>query len=500
MNLHSGCSPLSYLQRALFDRMVVQMGADRIARAAGCYVVLIGLIGMVGGCGSKVKLDPKPVIYKPGRFELAEMVPTAQRTPDFHVFYATNRVAKGPADKREYTNGVYDGLRLGVANVSMGSNGESWDEINTHNTTFDVTSFHELARLKGPATSQPSADADSAFVKAVNEQLAVSPNKQVNIYVHGFRTDMKWECGILAKLFHLSGRRGAMVCFAWPSRQSLMLYGGDVNRARESAPRLVQLIELLARQTDAERINLLAYSCGAPMVTDAMVQLRARYPEDDAAAIAKRFRIGNVIFAASDIDLKTFVKGQLQQIRDLADHVVIYIADNDGALGLAKLGYGASRVGRPNLKELEVTQADLDRFAKDEELQVVDVTDVPGPHAVGGGFGGHGYWYANDWIMTDLLVTFRWQIPAEERGLVRRAGKARWYFPKDYPEKITAALRRRLGESTTAPTTAASAQTGPAGTAAGEPLNSSPSQSAMPEPDTIAGGIAPPRTTVQLQR
>ena len=115
---------------------------------------------------------------------------------------------------------------------------------------------------------------------------------------------------------------------------------------------------------------------------------------------------------------------------------------------MASRGYGASRLGRPDLKELELTPADLDRAAKDEELQVVDVTDVPGPHAAGGGFGGHGYWYANDWIMTDLLVAFRWQIPAEERGLVRRPGKARWYFPKDYPEKITAALRRRLQEST----------------------------------------------------
>jgi len=190
--------------------MVVHMGANRIARAAGCYVVLIGLIGMVGGCGSNVKLDPKPVIYKGNRFDLAEMVPPTQRTQDFHVFYATNRVAKGSADERKYTNGVYDGLRLGVANVSMGGNGESWDEINSRNTTFEVTSFQELARLKGPATSQPSDDDDAAFVKAVNEQLAVSPNKQVNIYVHGFRTDMKWECGVLAKLFHLSGRRGAM--------------------------------------------------------------------------------------------------------------------------------------------------------------------------------------------------------------------------------------------------------------------------------------------------
>jgi esterase/lipase superfamily enzyme len=415
-----------------------------------CYAALIGLAGTAGGCGSKVKLEPKPVIYAPGRFELAEMVPPSQRTPDLRVFYATNRAAKGPTDKRDYTNDVYDGLRLGVANVSMGDGRETWDEISNRNATFRVTSFRELARLKGPsATSQPSGAADP-FVRAVNEQLAVSPNKQLNIYVHGFRTDMEWECGLLAKLFHCGGRRGAMVCFAWPARQRLALYGSDVDRARQAAPRLAELIELLARDTNAERINVLAYSCGATLATDAILELRARYPQDDAAALGRRLRIGNVIFAASDIDLRTFVRSQLQQLRDIADHVVIYIAANDAALRMVSRGYGASRLGRPDMTELELTPADLDSAAKDEELQVVDVTDVPGPHAAGGGFGGHGYWYANDWIMTDLLVAFRWQIPAEERGLVRRPGKARWYFPKDYPDKITAALRRRLQESTTA--------------------------------------------------
>lgn len=417
------------------------------AFVACCCTVLIGLAGAGGGCASKVKLEPKPVIFAPGRLNLAEMIPSSQRTADLRVFYATNRGAKGSADDRDYTNSVYDGLRLGVANVSMGDDRDSWDEISSHNATFRITSFQELARLKGPPTSRPSEAADR-FVNEVNAQLAVSPNKQVNVYVHGFRTNMEWECSVMAKLLHCSGRRGAMVCFAWPARQSLMLYGSDVKRARQSAPRLVELIELLARQSEAERINILAYSCGATLATEALMQLRARYAQDDADALSQRLRVGNVIFAASDIDLQTFVRGQLGQIRDLADRVVIYIAANDGALGMASAGYGASRLGRPDLKELEVTQAELDSLAEDQELQVIDVTDVPGPHSIGG-FGGHGYWYANDWIMTDLLVAFRWQIPADERGLVRRPGKSRWYFPKDYPAKITAALRNRLGDSMT---------------------------------------------------
>ena len=42
-------------------------------------------------------------------------------------------------------------------------------------------------------------------------------------------------------------------------------------------------------------------------------------------------------------------------------------------------------------------------------LQVIDVSDVPGPQGFGG-VAGHYYWYSNDWVMTDVLVTFRWQM------------------------------------------------------------------------------------------
>jgi esterase/lipase superfamily enzyme len=339
-----------------------------------------------------------------------------------------------------------DRLRLGVAAVRMGQVDATWDEIcaatsgKDANPSFRLVRASEFGHLQGDAAPGP-------FVEQIDRQLAVSPNRQVNVYVHGFRTNFDWEVEVLAKLFHCSGRRGAMVCFSWPARQSLMLYGSDVERGRKSAPHLADLLELLATRTQAERINVLAYSCGATVVTEALVELRERHRDADAAELSRRLRIGNVILAASDIDLKTFADKQLMRIQDLSQGVVIYIAKNDAALGMANFGYGASRLGRPDVSELELTQADLERAAQNTRLQVVDVTDVPGSHSAGG-LRGHGYWYANDWVMTDLLVIFRWQIPADERGLYRKPGLARWFFPSDYPEKVTASVRRLGAPST----------------------------------------------------
>src|SRR4051812_11817022 len=107
-----------------------------------------------------------------------------------------------------------------------------------------------------------------------------------------------------------------------------------------------------------------------------------------------------------------FARDQLLRLQDLSDNLVIYIADNDMALGLSSLSYRASRLGRPDVSKLNLTKEQLEKAANDTSLQVIDVSDVPGPHASGGGFGGHGYWYANSWIMTDLVVMLRWQVTA----------------------------------------------------------------------------------------
>jgi esterase/lipase superfamily enzyme len=427
---------------------------DRRATLAALATLLLtsGLLG----CGG-TKLKPMPVIYGPERNNLCEWIPESRRSPDVKVFYATNRTGSGRADDREYHNGVDDKLHVGTAVVRAGGAKGTWEQLcrdssgKGGNPTFKMTRATELASLGGKAAADP-AIAGEPFYRAIDEQLAISPNKQVNIYVHGFRTNMAMDVETQAKLLHCMGRRGVVVCFIWPARQNLLLYGADVDRGMKSAPYLTDLIQLIAEHTNAERINLLGYSCGSAVTTKALCDLRDRYAGETPQQLSKRLRIGNVILAASDIDLKTFARDQLEQLKDLSDNVVIYIAQNDMALGISSLSYGASRLGRPDVSKLKLTKAQLEEAAKDTSLQVIDVSDVPGPHASGGGFGGHGYWYANSWIMTDLLVMLRWQVTAEQRGLYQKPGLARWFFPKDYPKRINEAIYGFI-QPTTAPAT-----------------------------------------------
>jgi len=82
----------------------------------------------------------------------------------------------------------------------------------------------------------------------------------------------------------------------------------------------------------------------------------------------------------------------------------------------------------------------LERLAADPRLQVIDVSDVRGAHELGG-MRGHGYWYANDWISTDVTLSLRHPIPPEKRCLVNMPGTSRiWRLPDDYPQCVAERL------------------------------------------------------------
>jgi esterase/lipase superfamily enzyme len=381
-----------------------------------------------------------PVIYRPGGLDLCSIIPAARQTTDVQVFYATNRKRDPRHTDRGYGNDVDSSLHLGVADVRVGDAGTSWEEICRASSGGDGDPKFKLA--KTTEFSDPAILYDS-----INQQLAMTPNHQVNIYVHGFFTRFNVAVELLGKMFHCSGRRGVMVCFSWPARQNLLVYGGDVERGRASAHYLADLIEQVAANTRAEEINILAYSAGAPCATDALLELRRRHPDQTPERLARSLRIGNVIYASSDLDTATFARQQIVQLKELAREVVIYVSANDSVLKTASFFYGASRLGHPDRNKF--TKAEQEAVARDAQIQVVDVSDVPGPQGFGG-FGGHYYWYSNEWVMSDVLVDFRWQISPDQRGLYRTPGTSRWHFPKDYPQKVTEAVKR-LAAPTTAP-------------------------------------------------
>ena len=54
---------------------------------------------------------------------------------------------------------------------------------------------------------------------------------------------------------------------------------------------------------------------------------------------------------------------------------------------------------------------------------------------------GHRYLRKSPWVSSDILMTLKFNLKPNERGLVQTEGQAVWAFPADYISRLTAALQ-----------------------------------------------------------
>jgi esterase/lipase superfamily enzyme len=393
------------------------------------------LLVLLTGCASEPHLMPTPVVFQDERLDFRPVLSPELRSTRLPVFYATTRAPAPEGEPGHYVNAMGKGLTLGVADVRLGGPDWTWDQLVASDLTNTVAQARPGAveRVDELGTLRPDAgpgETERRFIAAIDARLAKTRNKEIVLYVHGYRVTFDEVAVQMGSFAHFLGH-GAVVTFQWPTGLNFWNYLTDCPRAERYIPDIERLVALLALSS-AERINILAYSCGSPLLAAALARLRARHAQEGRTGLAKRYRIGNVIFAASDVDFKTFAHQDVPPILDLAQQLIIYASRNDRALGFSSLLAGASRLGKPDIADL--SPQELERLAADPRLQAIDVSDVRGAHEMGG-MKGHGYWYANNWISTDVTLSLRHPIPPAQRCLVNVQGRPlTWRFPDDYPK------------------------------------------------------------------
>ena len=405
-------------------------------------VLLAALAALATGCATvEPHLVPAPTIFKDDRLSFDQTLPVELKSTRLPVFFATTRAAtEGP----EHFGNDSAPLTLGVARVRLGEQGWSWDELIASDRTSSVDKPRngavESVEIIGRAGDDDVAlsDADRAFVAAIDAHLARIRNPELVFYVHGYRVTFDEVAVQMGSFAHYLGQQ-ATVTFQWPTGTMFWNYLTDCPRAQRYIPNIERLITLLAR-TKAQHINVMAYSCGSPLLASALDRLRARHPELNHEALQRRYRLGNVIFVASDVDLKTFARDHVQPALDLARQVIVYFSRIDRALGFSALLAGTSRLGQPDISDLTVEE--IQRFASNARFQAVDVSDVRGAHEMGG-MKGHGYWYANEIISTDVALSLRYPIPPAERCLTNPEGKRVWRIPDNYVDCVANRLLER---------------------------------------------------------
>lgn len=407
------------------------------------------LAGLLAACQSPVRLMPTPVTFSSGEVDPFEKIGAQLRTTEVPVFYATNRAALIEHPAPVHTIVPSDDLRMGVAHVRVGDETLDWETLHRLSTSADPDErpivqldwLEQMAKLRAGEQVKNSPEA-RAFFDKVNQALAASLNSELLIYVHGSNNTVPRGSAQAAQFRHFTGRRMVVLVFMWPSAGSILRYLTDVNNAQASVEPFARMVELLAENTKASKIDVLAYSAGAQVLSPALVRLAKPREGESREQLRSRLRLGQIYFAAPDIDTRRFAD-ELGSYLGIIDRVSVAANLNDSVLRFAAIVGRGSRAGRPDVSELSEEQT---RFLVDAsgtlpfDLIRVDPQDIPNLPETS-----HAFWYDDPWVSGDMLAQFVLNAPPTRRGLDEQhtpGGARYWRFPSDFYDRIYRLFRK----------------------------------------------------------
>ena len=408
-------------------------------------LLLLAVMLLLGGCSSPVRLMPTPTLFASGDPEAFETGADVSWDPTIEIFYATNRLAMGPPDARHYSRMQSNQLRLGVATLKVGDGTKTADELRAMSTSvvederpkITLQSTREMAVLEDGA--QPPGPDVAEFFASVDALVRRGSDRDLLIYVHGANTNFERAAAQAAQFKHFLGRDAVVMVFAWPSAGSLLRYGRDVATTRRTEPVFARLIAQLSSGTQAAHLNVLAYSAGSMIASPGLARA-----SDGAAAAANSapLRLGEIYYAAPDIDFPVFVDN-LPRYQGQVRRVTVAVNLSDRVLSFTEWIHRVSRAGRPNLAEIgpEETRWLVEASGRNElDVLSIRAEDLPGLPV-----DSHAFWYDHPWVSSDVLLKLRFHAPPLARGLDPNSNQielAFWTFPSDYAERLPAVVRQ----------------------------------------------------------
>lgn len=227
--------------------------------------------------------------------------------------------------------------------------------------------FGENPRAHYTLGRRQPLDAD-AFRMRLNEetQRRTGVSRDVLVFVHGFNTGFQEATFRLAQVVADTGFEGVPVLFTWPSRESILAYGGDREIATSSRDALEKLLIELGQLPNVGRVHILAHSMGAWLAMEALRQASISGHRDLGG------RLGEVMLAAPDIDLDVF-RAQLARIGTPA-RFTVFAASDDRALQVSSVLAGE----RPRLGAIDLTRPQNRTLISRLGVRVVDLTNIEG--------------------------------------------------------------------------------------------------------------------------
>lgn len=421
-------------------------------------MVVIGLVVLWGCSGPRVMM-PTPNEYLTEDGQHYEDLNPELQSSEVRLFYITDRAPeKDQKGNLRYGYGRSSSVAFGTTVVDLGED-LAWEDLllasrlQKRLKPVQLKARQVTEILRGPDTPLPYVMVDgkivekpeessereaagAAFRRILADQLALTPRKEVFLYIHGYHNSFEDAAFAMAELWHFLGRIGVPFIYTWPAGYpGLFGYTYDRESSEFTVYHLRSVLTFMASLSEVERINVIAYSRGTDVAVNALRELTiaARSAGIDPR---EKLKINNFIIAAPDIDLAVAEQRIAGDKLPLAvQRFTIYTSPEDKAIGFARKLFQSprGRVGNFGPENVTERMRHAMEFGKGN-LDIVQFLGASDSFTNIGDKYGHSYFRNAPTVSSDVVLMLRDDLdPGTPGRPLEYDGLNFWRIPPGYP-------------------------------------------------------------------
>ena len=424
-----------------------------------CFIISITLL--LAACSGPRVMMPTPNEALDDDTSAYQALHPDLKSTQVPVFYVTDRVP----EKDDKGNLVYGYARspsvaFGTTVVDIGED-MSWDDLlvqsrtNKRGQKIKMTRGEITEIVRGPNAPIPYKEVDGKIVedpeyfamrkaaaevlrKAIVKHLALTPRKEVFIFVHGFHNSFDDAAFTMAELWHFLGRYGVPLVYTWPAgHPGIFGYTYDRESSEFTVYHLRQVLEFIASFPEVEKINLIAHSRGTDVAVTALreltIEVRAKGLDPK-----KELKIHNFVLAAPDLDVQV---AEQRLIGDFmawsADRFTIYTSPADKAIGWSNKLFDSPKGRIGNLRIEDMTEEARTVMERGNSgLTVINFMSSTDKSDSDADSFGHSYFRNAPTVSSDVILMLRDDLDAGSPGRpLEKIGGYFWRVPPGYPAR-----------------------------------------------------------------
>jgi len=422
-----------------------------------CFIISITLL--LAACSGPRVMMPTPNEALDDDTSAYQALHPDLKSTQVPVFYVTDRVP----EKDDKGNLVYGyqrspSLAFGTTVVDIGED-MSWDDLlvqsrtNKRGEKIKMTRGEITEIVRGPNSPIPYQEVDGKIVedpeyfamrqaaaevfrKAIVKHLALTPRKEVFIFVHGFHNSFDDAAFTMAELWHFLGRYGVPIVYTWPAgHPGIFGYTYDRESSEFTTFHLREIIQFIATFPEVEKINLIAHSRGTDVAVTALreltIEVRAKGLDPK-----KELKIHNFVLAAPDLDVQV---AEQRLIGDYmawsADRFTIYTSPADRAIGWSNKLFASPKGRIGNLSVEDMTdEARTVMERSNSNLYIINFMSSTDKSDSNADSFGHSYFRNAPTVSSDLILMLRDDLdPGPPGRPLEQLGGYFWRVPPGYP-------------------------------------------------------------------